>query len=281
MSVTGALSGGGPMLAAEPRDMVRPPWLRPLALLLILAFHSLMFVAVKGRPAALSPLDTVEVSLVPLGDAAEDQKKQDEVKPAEMAAPEPPPLQQAERVEPVEPPPPPPQVAVPEAVPLPVEPPKPVTQAKPVTPPPAVVEKKPPPKPVAARDDQRQKAREEREIAERRKALEARQELKRGAANGATQASSMSPAAYAGLLAAEIRRRTFYPAAARAAGATGAVGVAFTVGPSGRVISQSITRSSGNPVLDAAARTTLSGIHTPPPPGGRFSTSTNIRFHFN
>ncbi|MDI9848959.1 TonB family protein [Rhodoblastus sp. 17X3] len=279
MSVAGALSGGGPMLAAEPRDMVRPPWLRPLALLLILAFHSLMFVAVKGRPAALSPLDTVEVSLVPLGDAAEDQKKQEEVKPAEMAAQElpqepPPPVQQAERVEP---PPPPPQVAVPEAVPLPVEPPRPVAP-----PPPAVVEKKPPPKPVAARDDQRQKAREEHETAERRrKAQEARQELKRGAASGSTQASSMSPAAYSGLLAAEIRRRTFYPAAARAAGATGAVGVAFTVGPSGRVISQSITHSSGNPVLDAAARTTLSGIHTPPPPGGRFSTSTNIRFHFN
>lgn len=277
MSVTGALSAGRPMLASAPGDLVRPPWLRPLALLLILALHSLLFVAVKGRPAALSPLDTVEVSLVPLGDAAEDQKKQEEVKPAEMAAPElPPPVQQAERVEPVEPPPP-PQIAVPEAVPLPVEPPKPVTP-----PPPAIVEKKPPPKPVATRDDQRQKAQEERELAERRrKAQEARQELKRGAANGAAQASSMSPAAYAGLLAAEIRRRTFYPAAARAAGATGAVGVAFTVGPSGRVISQSITHSSGNPVLDAAARTTLSGIHTPPPPGGRFSTSTNIRFHFN
>jgi protein TonB len=279
MSVTGALSGGGPMLATAPRDMVRPPWLRPLALLLILALHSLMFVAVKGRPSALSPLDTVEVSLVPLGDAAEDQKKQQEIKPAEMAAPEPPPAPQAERVEPVAPP---PQIAVPEAVPLPIEAPKPITQAKPVMPPPpAMIEKKPPPKPLA-RDDQRQKAREDREIAERRrKAQEARQELKRGAANGSAQASSMSPAAYAGLLAAEIRRRTFYPAAARAAGATGAVGVAFTVGPSGRVISQSITHSSGNPVLDAAARTTLSGIHTPPPPGGRFSTSTNIRFHFN
>jgi protein TonB len=274
MSVTGALSSGGPMLASAPGDRIRPPWLRPLALLLILAFHSLLFIAVKGRPSALSPLDTVEVSLVPLGDAAEDQKKQEEVKPAEMVAPEPPP--EPVPWQQVEPPPPPPQVAVPEAVPLPVEPPK------PVTPPPAVVEKKPPPKPVAVRDDQRQQAREEREIAERRrKAQDVRQELKRGAANGAAQASSMSPAAYAGLLAAEIRRRTFYPAAARAAGATGAVGVAFTVGPSGRVISQSITHSSGNPVLDAAARTTLSGIRTPPPPGGRFSTSTNIRFHFN
>ena len=45
-------------------------------------------------------------------------------------------------------------------------------------------------------------------------------------------------------------------------------GVAFTIGPSGRVVSQSITRSSGNPMLDSAARTTLSAIHTPPPRTG-------------
>ncbi len=189
------------------------------------------------------------------------------------AAPPPP---QPEKVEPVEAPP--PVVAAPEAVPLPVEPPK------PAPPPPqkTVVEKKPPPKPVETRQDRLREERKDREIAEsRRKAQEARQELKRGATDGAARATSMSPAAYAGLLAAEIRRHTFYPASARAAGITGAVGVAFTIGPSGRVISQSITRSSGNPVLDAAARTTLSSVHTPPPPGGRFSTSTNIRFHFD
>lgn len=274
MSVTGALSSGGPVLAIEPREMIRPFWLRPLALVAILAVHGLMFYEVRGKPAALSPLDAVEVTLVPLGDSAEDQNKQEEVKPAEPE-PQPPPPQAArvEPVEPVEPPAPPPQVVAPEAPPLPVEEPKPV-----VPPPMAVEEKKPPPKPVEAQQDKRK----EREIAERRrKAQEARQQMKRGAANGAEHASAMSPAAYAGLLSAEIRRRTFYPAAARAAGATGVVGVAFTIGPSGRVISQSITRSSGNATLDAAAHTTLSAIHTPPPPGGRYSTSTNLRFHFN
>jgi protein TonB len=284
MSVTGALSSGGVSLTMEMRAAVRPIWLRPLALLAILALHGLLFYAVKGRPAALSPLDAVEVTLVPLGDAAEDQKKQDEVKPAELAPPEPPPPQaeKVEKVEKVEPPAPPPQVVAPEAPPLPVEEPK----LPPPPPKPVVEQRKPPPKPVESREKQRQEMvrekEKEQEIAERRrKAQEARQELKRGAANGAPHASAMSPAAYAGLLAAEIRRHTFYPSAARAAGATGIVGVAFTVGPSGRIISQSITRSSGNPTLDAAARTTLSAIHTPPPPGGRFSTSTNIRFHFN
>jgi protein TonB len=275
MSATGALSPSGPLFAADLSPMVRPSWLRPLALVAILALHGLVFVTVKTRPAALSPIDSVEVALVPLGDAAEDQTKQDEIKPAEAVAPEPPPPPQA--VERVEPPAPLPQVAAPEAIPLPVE------EPKPVPPPPqqTIVEQKPPPKPVQMRDEKQDKIKQQ-EIAERRrKAQEARQELKRGAANGAAGATAMSPAAYAGLLAAEIRRHTFYPSAARAAGVTGAVGVAFTIGPSGRVVSQSITSSSGNPVLDSAARTTLSSIHTPPPPGGRFSTSTNIRFHFN
>jgi periplasmic protein TonB len=271
MSVTGAFSAAEPVFAAAPRISVRPPWLRPVALVVVLAVHGLMFYAVRSKPEALSPLDAVEVALVPLGNAAEDQEKQDEIKPAETVAPEPPPA--PEPVAPVEPPAPLPQVVAPEAPPLPVEEPKPLPP-----PPKQVVEKKPPPKPAQVREDKTK----EREIAERRrKAQEARQELKRGAANGAAQASSMSAASYASLLVSEIHRHTFYPSAARAAGVTGVVGVAFTVGPSGRVISQSITRSSGNPTLDAAARTTLSSIHTPPPPGGRFSTSTNIRFHFN
>ncbi|WP_298353100.1 energy transducer TonB [Rhodoblastus sp.] len=241
--------------------------MRPLALAAILAVHALVFVTIRSRPAALSPLDGVEVTLAPLGDAAEDQKKQDEIKPAAPPPVEkvaPPPAQEA----------PPPKVVAPETIPLPAAPPE-------------------PPKAVAARQEKlpevkqikanriAEKRKQEEAAERRRKAQEARQELRRGAEHGAARASAMSPAAYAGLLAAEIRRHTFYPSAARASGATGVVGVAFTIGPSGRLASLSITRSSGNPMLDAAARTTLRAIHTPPPPGGRFSTSTNIRFHFN
>lgn len=273
MSLAATFFASESALRGAPRERIRPPWLRPLALAAILAMHALVFVAIRSRPAALSPLDGVEVTLAPLGDAAEDQKKQDEIKPA---AP-PPPAEQ------VAPPPvqaplaqeaPPPKVVAPEAIPLPAAPPE-------------------PPKAVAARQEKRpevkqikenriaEKRKQEEAAERRRKAQEARQELRRGAEHGAARASAMSPAAYAGLLAAEIRRHTFYPAAARASGATGVVGVAFTIGPSGRLAALSITRSSGNPMLDAAARTTLRAIHTPPPPGGRFSTSTNIRFHFN
>ncbi len=264
MSVADVFFSSETMLREGPRGEIRPLWLRPLALAAILAAHALVFVTVRSQPAALSPLDGVEVTLAPLGNAAEDQKKQDEIKPA---APPPP-------VEKVTPPPPPaeatpPKVVARDAIPLPAAPPT-------------------PPKAVPARQEKRlqekrltEKRHQEEAAERRRKAQEARQELRRGEEHGAARASAMSPAAYAGLLAAEIRRHTFYPSAARAEGSTGVVGVAFTIGPSGRLAALSIIRSSGNPVLDAAARTTLRAIHTPPPPGGRFSTSTNIRFHFN
>ncbi len=263
MSLAVAFFASEPALRGGPREKIRPAWLRPLALAAILGAHALVFVTIRSQPAALSPLDGVEVTLAPLGDAAEDQKEQDEIKPAapppvEKVLPPPPPVEA-----------PPPKVAAPEAIPLPAAPPQ-------------------PPKAVTARQERRIEAKRievkrklEEEAERRREAQEARQKLRRGEEHGAARASAMSPAAYAGLLAAEIRRHTFYPSAARASGAIGVVGVAFTIGPSGRLAALSITRSSGNPVLDSAARTTLRAIHTPPPPGGRFSTSTNIRFHFN
>jgi protein TonB len=274
MSAVGALSGA-PFPEPAQGDAVRPFWLRPVALLLILGLHGVVFYSVKSRPAALSPSDVVEVSLVALGDAAEDQKKQAEITPAEQARPEPPPP--VERVETPELTAPPPQVVAPDAIPVPAE----NVTPPPVAPPPVEkAEEKPQPKPVETKPVAAKPVQRVQKV-EERKAQEARQEMKRGATQGAARVSTLSPAAYAGLLAAEIRRRTFYPSAARAAGATGVVGVAFTIGPSGRVVSQSITSSSGNPILDSAARTTLSSVRTPPPPGGRFSTSTNIRFHFN
>jgi TonB family protein len=70
-----------------------------------------------------------------------------------------------------------------------------------------------------------------------------------------------------------------HSAIARARGARGVVGVAFTIGASGAVTSFAITRSSGNKDLDAAARALVQSAHFPPPPGGsrRISTSFNFR----
>jgi len=280
MSFFGAILPGAEPLVAAPAA-IRPVWLRPLALGLILALHAALFFEFKAQPQILAPLDSVDVTLAPLGDSAADQQK------IEESQPEPPPAPPPAVETPPELSAPPPQVVAPEAVPLPIEPPKPVVEPKPVVA--SKPEKAAPPKPAqpTAAELRREKQEENRKIqqaAERRrneKAQEAQQQARRGVASGGAKAGGMSSASYAVLLSAELRRHTFYPAAARAVGATGSVGVAFTVGPSGRVISQSVTRSSGNAALDGAAHAIMSAIHTPPPPGGRFSTSTNLRFNFH
>ena len=79
-------------------------------------------------------------------------------------------------------------------------------------------------------------------------------------------------------MAAAIRSRLFYPPAARARGAKGVVGVAFTIGPSGALSSFAITRSSGDEDLDAAARTLVQSAHFPPPPGGSARVSTSFNY---
>ena len=274
MSLSDAMPAGGQSVAPSKRPGgIRPVWLRPVALSLVLLAHGAMFLVVRRQPAPLTPLDAVEVTLEPLGNAPEDQQKVEEVKPTEAPPPPPSlPMEQAELTAP------PPQVVAPEAIPLPVEKPRPKVIVKP----------KPKPKPVVEEEDDRptpaelraEARKRELDAERRRKAQEARAEARRGVAEGG-QSSGMSRGAYAGILAAELRRHQFYPASARADGVTGSVGVAFTVGASGRVVSQSITRSSGNSALDGTARAMMNAVHTPPPPGGSFSTSTTIRFNLN
>jgi protein TonB len=88
-----------------------------------------------------------------------------------------------------------------------------------------------------------------------------------------------SRASYAALVVAEIQAHRYYPESARSHGEQGAVGVSFTIGPTGRVITANVVRSSGSADLDSAARQILRSISPPPPPGGSFSASTTIRFH--
>ena len=98
-------------------------------------------------------------------------------------------------------------------------------------------------------------------------------------APGASRPASVSAASasvYLAEVTAVIRSRLFYPRAARARGAKGAVGVSFTIGPSGAVTSFTITRSSGNKDLDAAARALVQGARFPPPPGGRAHIATSF-----
>ena len=124
MSFSGAISPGVDGFAA-PSQTVRPGWLRPVALGLILTMHAVLFFTFKGAPEVLSPLDPVDVTLVPLGDSPTDQQKVDEIKPQE-ALPQPPP-----QAAPSELAAPPPKVIAPEAIPLPVAPPRPIVKPKP------------------------------------------------------------------------------------------------------------------------------------------------------
>jgi periplasmic protein TonB len=101
-----------------------------------------------------------------------------------------------------------------------------------------------------------------------------------GEANGRAIDVGRSRADYAALVIAQIEAHRFYPEAVRSRGEQGAVGVSFSIGPSGRVGSAAVVRSSGFADLDSAAREILGSISPPPPPGGSFSASTTIRFHF-
>jgi len=100
-----------------------------------------------------------------------------------------------------------------------------------------------------------------------------------GAAQGQAAAAAPSRGEYGALVSAEIRAHQFYPESARAHGTQGAVGIAFTIGASGRVASAAVVQPSGSAELDDAARAIVRSIAPPPPPGGSFSFRTTIRFH--
>ena len=92
-------------------------------------------------------------------------------------------------------------------------------------------------------------------------------------------ASAASQAAYISAMAAAIRSRLFYPPAARARGAKGVVGVAFTIGPSGAL---AVLRH--HPFLGRRGSSTprrgrwSSSAHFPPPPGGSAHVSTSFNY---
>ncbi|HTV32963.1 MAG TPA: TonB family protein [Methylocella sp.] len=103
--------------------------------------------------------------------------------------------------------------------------------------------------------------------------------IRAGVKEGSGFAKRMSNAAYAALVSAEINRHKHYPSSAREHGAGGSVGVVFSIGPSGTIISHSIVHSSGNSAIDAAVHEMLAASHPPPPPGGSFRGSVTISFN--
>lgn len=93
-----------------------------------------------------------------------------------------------------------------------------------------------------------------------------------GSGGGQRNSSAQSVAAYAARVRSVVAART---QRIRDPGASGRVGVTFTINAAGRLASLSL-RSSGNPRIDQAVRSALRGASFPPPPNGRFSGSIVI-----
>jgi len=98
----------------------------------------------------------------------------------------------------------------------------------------------------------------------------------RGPAGAATGA--VSTATYRSLVIAELSRHKQYPPAALSARVQGTVVVSFTIGPSGRVVAHTITRSSGSSALDGAVHRMMAEISLPPPPGGIYRATAPVQF---
>jgi len=96
-------------------------------------------------------------------------------------------------------------------------------------------------------------------------------------------ASAGVEAAYGRKLLSHVERRKRYPAAARAANATGAVKLSVTIDRAGQLRSARVTKGSGHAVLDdEALATARRAAPYPAPPDGvggkTFAFSVTLRF---
>jgi periplasmic protein TonB len=270
----------------------RPAWLRPAAIGVALGVHAAIlfgFIAfVVDKP---TPLEDMRVELVPQGETVTEtsvsptpdaartfaldptlsaspdptlREDPDVAKPKENARAETADLLSAPL----------PQTEAPDAPPVAVEQP-PIENAQKSWR--RVEEKKRKEKMEEARRQAAQRVARQEQARARQQAAHA-QSGAAGVREGEGDAPRMSNAAYAALVSAEINRHKHYPPSARERGATGSVGVVFSIGPSGAVASHAITRSSGNGAIDAAVHQMLAVSHPPPPPGGFFRGSVTISF---
>jgi protein TonB len=282
--------------AFEPSTF-RPTWLRPAVIGAVVALHAaaLSMLPYLASRAPERPRDVV-LDVETVAPSPNEQPQTVAPEPLEAAAEPPSPPQASPLSEPPPPPvaePPAPERAPPPVVEKPPQTPTPEPAARPPNAKPAPVELQPTrppprvqaPRAVEAKPEQpkpqpaRPKRLEAQTKPERMAKVEApAAESARPAASPSAPSSAGSQSAYISAMAAAIRSRLFYPPAARARGAKGVVGVAFTIGASGALASFAITRSSGDDVLDAAARALVQSAHFPPPPGGLAHVSTSFNY---
>ena len=217
---------------------IKPAWLRPAALVAVVAAHAIVaWLSLAVIIPSVTALDSIGVDLAPEGDFFESE----EVAETEDT----PPPEQAEQPDLAIPP---PMVMAPDAPPLPAK-----REA---------VEKLK--KKVVERKAEAKNYAKERHEAQMRRRL--------GAPEGSSNVSGMTRASYKGLLAAEIRRHT--PAVTSLG--EGTATVVFHVAAGGGIAG--VSASGSTAAHAALARRIIGSVHAPPPPGGGFSASQIFHF---
>lgn len=289
--------------SVQRRAPLHPVWFRPVTAGLVVAGHVAALAGFVWFAAEkITPLNEIRVEIVPQGETVTETSTVPTpesaptvtLEPAELTSPDPEmrndpdvakPVEQMAEAEPV---PdlalPPPKIENPDAPPLPVERPRPqkIEKTKTLVAQPAQRTKVSKIKESLRRAALRALKRAKAAAHARRLSAQAQigaAAVRAGVKEGSGEAPRMSNAAYAALVSAEINRHKHYPAGARETGATGAVGVVFSIGPSGAIVSHSITRSSGNGAIDGTVHQMMAASHPPPPPGGHFRGSVTISFN--
>jgi len=274
---------------------IRPVWLWSVVLVGVVAVHAAVLISVGLlKPAAPPALDTIELTFVAQGDPVpEETKAQDAQQAATPTPPDPtpvppdptPPPPDPIPPPPIEPPPPPmdapPPVDTPPQPPVDDPPPPPpvkaVEEAMPIeAPPPPVTPPKVEPTKPAERQKPKPKLKPHPVVKEKTEAQQASEAHKVGTADGKAVDQGMTRQTYTAILMAQIREHRVRPQAAGNVGGT--VVVSFTMTAAGTAVGISVSSSSGSALLDDAARQAVRAVHTPPPPGGSFSSSVNIHF---
>ena len=223
---------------------VKPPWLRPVVTVLIIAVHA--FVAWVTLVTSAPLFQPIDVTLVPSGSplGLEEQEADEQ----------PPPPEEVEQ----------PELAMP--APTIMSPDAPVKE-KIVKPKRHVVEK------AKTRVVEKPKTHgvDKRAAAERANSERAPGRRALGLPEG--RATARSRMDYAALLAIAIRRHT--PSATSVG--SGTARVLFHVNAYGGIVG--ISASGSNPTVAALARRIVASIHAPPPPGGSFYGVQNFIFH--
>jgi protein TonB len=93
---------------------------------------------------------------------------------------------------------------------------------------------------------------------------------RKGQSSAQSSGGRKSSSEYRSIVQARLSARRGAISARAGAGVRGRVIIAFSIGASGRVTSASVSRSSGNVRLDAAARSVVASTSFPPPPGGSY-----------